>query len=409
MELTMEFYKEKRISVFFILINLLFLTKGLIPSFKMAYVGMLYLILAISFFYFYKVNANYSKSGFIIALNIFVLLITIYGVIALLQPVNPQILSILPDYRPHTYLTNAYIPLLQIYPLYFFSRKGYINEHVIRNWVIPSVIVAVLAFYVSQLKITGDINAGTVEGTSNVGYLVVSIIPTLYFLKNIIVKYSMLIFVIVFVFLCAKRGAILIAGISLLWILYHDMKKSSETKKFLILILVAVASLFIYQYVQRIFEESYYMNYLLEKTMEGNSSGRDVLYLKAWENFLNADFFIFLFGNGADSTYVILGNRAHSDWLELLTNQGLIGFIIYVTLWIQIFLNWTKIKTNRSVFVILGSIVIIFFMKSFFSMWYNSISPIACIPFAWCMAKIDEYRKQQLYLYNKPIGLKYDK
>ena len=143
--------------------------------------------------------------------------------------------------------------------------------------------------------------------------------------------------------------------------------------------------------------------------MEGNSSGRDALYSKAWESFFNADFITAFVGNGADSTYVILGNRAHNDWLELLTNQGLIGFIIYATLWIQIFIYWREIRTRKFIFVLLGAIIILFFNKSLFSMWYNSISPIACIPFAWCMAKIDEYRKQQLYLYNKPIGLKYNK
>ena len=190
-------------------------------------------------------------------------------------------------------------------------------------------------------------------------------------------------------FLCAKRGAIIIAGVSVLWFIYNDLQTTSKGGKFLVMILVAFASVLVYNYILKLFEESYYMSYLLDKTMEGNSSGRDILYSKAWNSFINADLITILFGNGADSSYIILGNRAHNDWFELLTNQGVVGIVTYAILWIEIFKYWRKVKNNKFIFVIYGLVLTLFFMKTLFSMWYNSISPVACLPFAWCIAVID--------------------
>ena len=136
----------------------------------------------------------------------------------------------------------------------------------------------------------------------------------------------------------------------------------------------------------------------------------DVLYSKAWNHFVNANFFTFFFGNGADSTYILLGNRAHNDWFELLTNQGVVGVIVFAILWMEIFRCWRKAKKQKYVFIVFGLCIILFFNKSLFSMWYNSISPVACLPFAWCMAKIEGFRKEPQYLrkFNN-IDLKYDK
>ena len=196
------------------------------------------------------------------------------------------------------------------------------------------------------------------------------------------------------VFISAKRGAIMITGLSTAWFLYYDLKKSTGKQKVIIVLLVVIAGLFLYNYISSLIEESYYLNYLFEKTIEGDSSGRDLLYARAWETFKSGDLINVVFGYGADSTYTLLGNRAHNDWLELLINQGIIGVLVYAFFWYQIFWYWFKSKSSIFTFAVLGSIVIIFFMRTLFSMLYNDLSPIACLPFAWCIAKKDSAIKK---------------
>lgn len=390
---SMIFYKNKTIAGWFVLFDILFVTHGLIPALNIFYSLILFLIIAISLLYFYIVNKEYGQSHFIRSLNLLVALFTIYGIYNIINPIEATF-YILPDYRPYTYITNAYRPLLQIYPLYYFARKGYIDEEVIKSWVVPSFIAVGFAFYVNNMKTLSMSTLSSIEQTSNTGYLVASLFPLLFFLKDDLLKYILLAFAIFFVFICAKRGAMVIAVISALWFLLYNLKSTKSYSKIKILVLIAVIGLILYRYIYAIFEESYYLNYLLEKTQSGDSSGRDDLFSKAWIHFSEKSSFVnFLFGYGADSTYSILGNRAHNDWLELLINQGLIGFLIYAYLWIQLVKLWLKSKTNRFMYFVFGLIVTSFFMKTMFSMLYNDLSSIACLPFAWCIASIDKQNR----------------
>ena len=389
----MIYFKNKSIAGWFVFINTLFITHGVLPALDAFYSLLLVLIIGISILYVYKVNSEYGSSHFIRSLNLFVFLITLYGIYNIMNPIMSTFL-VVPDYRPYTYITNAYRPLLQIYPLYYFARKGYIDEEVVKSWVIPCFIFVGVAYYVDSMKTLSLAALSDVEKTSNVGYLVVSLFPLLFFLKKDVLKYILLAFAIFFVFICAKRGAMVIAGISTLFFIYYDFNSSKANSKIKIVFLTIVIGLVLYRYLYAVFEESYYLNYLLEKTQSGNSSGRDDLFSKAWIQFSErSSFFNIILGNGADSTYSILGNRAHNDWLELLINQGLVGVLIYAYLWIQIVKLLLKSKTNRFMYIVFGLIVTSFFMKTMFSMLYNDLSSIACLPFAWCVASVDKQNR----------------
>ena len=73
-----------------------------------------------------------------------------------------------------------------------------------------------------------------------------------------------------------------------------------------------------------------YFQTRLTSTLEGNSSGRDEIYSHIWNVFNNSNMFHYLFGYGAQGSFIMTAKFAHSDWLELLINQGLLGFIIYI-------------------------------------------------------------------------------
>lgn len=383
----MTFYKKEPIAGLFIFVDIFFLTHGVIPALNSVYSLMLLLIIVISLFYVYKANKDYGNSHFIKSLNLLIILFTIYGLLNIVSPIHENF-YLIPNYRAHTYLTNAYKPMLQIYPLYYFCRKGYIDEDVITTWVIPSLIAVLIAYYVNSIELGVLEMFGEVQETNNTGYLIASLTSLLFFVNKRIPRYALLVIIIAGVFFCAKRGAIVITILCAIWFLFYDLRSAKATNIVWIIVLAVAASFLLFKFVSAIYEESYYLNYLLEKTESGNSSGRDVLFTKAWDVFINGSLLTILFGHGADSTFSLLGNRAHNDWLEFLVNQGLLGVFIYALFWIQIFRAWVRSKSHN--YIVLGIIVILFFSRTLFSMLYNDLSPIACIPFAWCLASVDK-------------------
>ena len=67
--------------------------------------------------------------------------------------------------------------------------------------------------------------------------------------------------------------------------------------------------------------------------LEGNTSGRDVIYgtiFTKWYSSTNIWNLLFGFGF-AGSLEITGGSYAHNDWLELLSNFGLTGIIAYLS------------------------------------------------------------------------------
>ena len=139
-----------------------------------------------------------------------------------------------------------------------------------------------------------------------------------------------------------------------------------------------------------LFNESAYFQLRVEKTLEGGSSGRDDMYTKALKYFLNSDVVPFFLGNGANKTYLILGNRAHNDWLELAINQGMVGVLVYLVYWLIIFYYVIKARRYKEVFPVVALFAFIYFTKSMISMSYDAYELYSCIAIAWSVAVIDK-------------------
>ena len=143
----------------------------------------------------------------------------------------------------------------------------------------------------------------------------------------------------------------------------------------------------IYVFQQMVLTSDYF-NYRLEMTYEGDSSGRDLLY----DNYIK---FVFsqsniihlLFGNGADATVRILGEYAHNDWLEMAINNGLVAVFLFLLYWIVMLKAIIKTrKVNSICYLMMGTFFIIYLMKSFYSMSYNSTSIFASSAFGFALA-----------------------
>ena len=103
--------------------------------------------------------------------------------------------------------------------------------------------------------------------------------------------------------------------------------------------------------------------------MNGDASQRGVLHPFFWENFLyRANAVQMLFGYGANGTIKLTFNYAHNDWLEILTNQGLFGVIIFFYYWFAFFYSANFRNLSRESRFTLNLIIIMYFIKTFFSM-----------------------------------------
>lgn len=140
-------------------------------------------------------------------------------------------------------------------------------------------------------------------------------------------------------------------------------------------------------FVINLYETSPYFQLRVEQTLEGQSSGRDTIYLSLW-NYYKADFSLmrFLFGNGANYSIVVAGNYAHNDWLELLINQGLLGIVLYAILFLSLVAFMLKNRNNNN-FAILSMVFIIMFSMTLFSMLYANLKLPLAVAIGYCLAQ----------------------
>lgn len=138
-----------------------------------------------------------------------------------------------------------------------------------------------------------------------------------------------------FVMTGAKRGAIICMGAVLLYLIWWYYKDKHISLRTIASILVIITALGIG--INYYFTTDDYLQQRLQQTLEGNSSHRDVLYFILWNEWLNADLVTQLFGRGIAQTVPLAGNFAHNDWLELLTDEGLLGALIYLIIIVKFF------------------------------------------------------------------------
>ena len=143
---------------------------------------------------------------------------------------------------------------------------------------------------------------------------------------------------------------------------------------------------FSYKYVNTLYSNNEYFQGRIESTLEGHSSGRDTIANTLINSFMqDTNIFQVLFGRGADSTVEIAGNYAHNDWLEILTNQGIIGVIIFLIYWVNYWKEIRSMRCKSNYRYILTLIFIIYFLSTLFSMSYNQVTTISALLMGYCL------------------------
>lgn len=346
----------------------------------------LVLLLLFSIYCFLYVNINYNVNSYLKALNLLILMFTVYGVIRIFRGESIIMGHNLSAVIPFYYLKNIYISLLPIYVYYLFAKMGILEQKHLQLYLYLFLILVTFSYIQNYQKASR--NTGREEITNNLGIRFMTLIPMLFFLgKKRLLQYAALVYILTFVVMGMKRGAILLGAILAIYFLYHSLKEASQREKLYLFLLSFVASILIFLVVQDLMANSAYFQRRVEQTLEGNASGRDSIYSMLWYSFLeNGSLFHYLFGFGADATIQFAGNYAHNDWLELLINNGLFGGCLYAWYW-RTFYNMEKKIEDVQIKKASVAYFIALFMLTLYSMSYASMNIFTTMGVGYCVAK----------------------
>lgn len=275
----------------------------------------------------------------------------------------------------YVYLQTALKSLLPIFMFYYYTKKGLLNEKRIKIYAIIFLALSLKSFF--QNKYLALEEDGTDEVTNNAAYGFVNLIPIVYFFrKKVVFQYIFLAFLGVFMLMGMKRGAILIGGLSIIIFLYSNNKGVSRKRKAINTVLTVAILIGAVYYVADMLQTSDYFVRRIEQTIDGNSSGRDLIYASIWNAFINeSNPLYFLFGHGANATIGVAGNFAHQDWLETIYNNGVLGGMVLLSFFIVITKTVYKQRRRFPTYMYYSFMILVFIMlsKTLFSMSIQSI------------------------------------
>ena len=329
-------------------------------------------IFVVSASHAYKTLQMPGKPVYFRGLNALFLMYTLYGLLLFLtdgSTTHGKVQSV----QSMLYLKSYYMALLPIYSSYYYARKGYLNKEVLSLFAIIFVALGIANYYRMQretLEYLASLKSDRTEITNNMGYVMLSVIPSLLiFNKKPLWQYLGVGICIVFILMAMKRGAILCAGFFLLVFVWQKMKSSRRSgRRILVIAAIIVGFYLLAQFVENMLMNSDYFIARVEQTRAGDASGRESMYNEYFNHYVfDAGVIPKLIGYGANGTIKVFDDFAHNDWLEILTNQGLLGIIVFV-FYLKCFIKTIKRKQlhPESKFALMV-ILILFLPQTIFS------------------------------------------
>lgn len=276
-----------------------------------------------------------------------------------INPLVPQIGSIL-------------YALLSLSLFAALAEKGVLTDRFLGGAVLLLAIGCVLFFYQQgKIILEKKTHAEEYAFTNNGAYNFVYLLPLLFLLRSRWQKWLVFVVCMIFLILGAKRGAILAAVIPMLSFVGYELKNGRRSFLKSVLVVIATAAVSVLAY--RMYMANEYLISRVQDTLAGDSSGRDKIYLDAWniwsqaENPLNL-----LLGFGFDGTLTTsMHFRAHNDWLEILVDYGLLGVLFYAVLFVA-FIRQIAVTREKKYRLVLFSGFTVWGLQSLYSMGFTS-------------------------------------
>jgi O-antigen ligase len=282
----------------------------------------------------------------------------------------------LSDTEQFNMFKNTLVGLLSFYPFYYFASKNRLDSKELLIFFMIMLPIAIAQFFYSKTLILSESNSSNEDIVNNAAYKFVVLFPFVFLIKKKKVISAVFVLLILFFIIAgSKRGAVVVGSVILLWYFYYQMKMIDEKNKWkgylLSFVSIAVIAFLGYKY----FLNNENLVYRLELAAQGDTSNRNLIYSNIWNTWLNSDSFHFLFGYGFAASIKVskLGLFAHNDWLEILSNFGLLGVIILATLFYQGFKLCFNKEWSSDKRILMAAIISSAFATTLFSMWYTSL------------------------------------
>lgn len=327
-------------------------------------------ILLVSGFYFIKTLAQRNNKNFFYNAWTVLLLLNIVGFVFTADFGHPNHVSMFKGI-----LTRS----LTFYPFYYFAQKGLLKSKHLIYFFIILLPVTIFQYFFNANQILLERLTDNTDLVNNIAYSFVALIPFVFLFKEKkVYSIGAMALLMFFIIQGGKRGALIAGVIGLMFFIYYQLKTIDKRHRYRSYLLVLIGALGLGYFAYDVFQNNEFLIARMQKLGEaGGSSGRDIIYMNLFKAWFNSDsLFHLLFGYGfASSLYLSgTGNFAHNDWLELLSNFGLLGALIYALL----FYAAIKYIRNKSwdidKRILLLTIVSIWFFSTLVSMSYTSMN-----------------------------------
>ena len=276
------------------------------------------------------------------------------------------------DYSPFSYietqLDTLWLPCIYIVFFDVFSKTSEYNyiKFIRKHFILYFLVIISLVFYlITSFSGNADIYQIENQDLINSIYWVLFLIPfCFYFDKR--TKYLLFSIIFVAIIISSKRSPLVSFSIILFFSLYRDFFSFNIKNIFFG---IGAACIF------------YFIFLFAVENIEINSSGRltsttineeprYIFISESWESFKSKDLINIVFGSGHRSSAIDRGiglsKTTHNDFFETLYSYGIIGFLMYISLIIQIG-KQIKLISIKNVYDAYFATFIIFIVTSMFS------------------------------------------
>lgn len=259
------------------------------------------------------------------------------------------------------------------YIFYWLRKKSYISDTCISLWL----IIIGICTYISMLAQRMDIISSLTYEPTGVqmagGYYFANVVPAVFLIRKKKYQIPFVMMCLLCVLASGKRGAILLCSLNTIYYIIEtygrDINNRLALSKMLLALIIAVfVGYFVYDYIIN----DPFLSARLEKTLDGDSSGRDRIYGAVLDVCLTSNIVHLLFGHGSLSTINLVGGYAHNDWLQMLCDYGLFYVLLYVVFYLQLW-TFSRRITNHNQKLMCRLLILTLLYKSCISMGVFSL------------------------------------
>lgn len=276
---------------------------------------------------------------------------------------------------------------------YTGTLRGHFSDTKVKLLIVLIALNGIIELYyaISNPLIRKDMD---VVNTS-AGYMFLMLSPLLLYVYG---QHSIWIFfgTMVLTLMTGKRGALVGYGIIFLYSLIRSrlfVRRARWTWTSALFVIALVVAIVIF--ASTALDSFIFRWQNLENERTGNiASGRDVMWTAAFYKWWEGGIFNLAFGNGYYSTNAyITAHVAHNDFVQYLTDYGIIGLVLYLTVLVLFYLNIRKmVHRDNYLYVLLITCLIIWLVRAFFAGTNRTDHIVLAISMGYLMAKATSAR-----------------